>query len=58
VSFENEEGSDYGGVTREWLSLLNKNLFNPDFGLFMSPDDLHLQPSILSNVVVSSNRVY
>jgi len=42
VSFENEEGSDYGGVTREWLSLLNKNLFNPDYGLFTTPDDLHL----------------
>lgn len=25
---------DYGGLKREWLSLLNKEIFNPDFGLF------------------------
>ena len=34
ISFNNEEGSDYGGVTREWLSLLVKEIFDPDKCLF------------------------
>jgi hypothetical protein len=34
ISFNNEEGSDYGGVSREWLSLLLKDIFHPDNSLF------------------------
>ena len=30
ISFEGEEGSDYGGVTREWLSLLLKEVLGLD----------------------------
>ena len=36
IQFPGEEGIDYGGLTREWLALLNKSVFNPDFGLFQT----------------------
>ena len=34
ISFENEEAIDAGGVKREWLTLLSKELFNPNYMLF------------------------
>lgn len=34
ISFKGEDGIDYGGLTKEWLALLNKEVFNPDYGLF------------------------
>ena len=34
VSFENEEAVDAGGVKREWLTLLSKEMFNPNYMLF------------------------
>ena len=34
VNFENEEAVDEGGVKREWLTLLSKEMFNPNYMLF------------------------
>ncbi|XP_050684420.1 E3 ubiquitin-protein ligase SMURF1 [Leptidea sinapis] len=34
VKFRGEEGLDYGGVAREWLHLLGRELLNPHYGLF------------------------
>lgn len=34
IEFENEEGSDYGGLTSEWLSLISDEVFNPNYALF------------------------
>ena len=34
VNFENEEAVDLGGVKREWLTLLSKEMFNPNYMLF------------------------
>lgn len=34
IQFEGEIGLDYGGVSREWLTLLVKAIINPDLGLF------------------------
>ena len=34
VNFENEEAVDAGGVKREWLTLLSKEMFNPNYMLF------------------------
>ncbi|XP_065558110.1 E3 ubiquitin-protein ligase SMURF2-like [Artemia franciscana] len=34
VRFKGEEGLDYGGVAREWLHLLSKQMLNPAYGLF------------------------
>ena len=30
---------DYGGLRREWFELLCKELFHPDFGLFVQAED-------------------
>lgn len=52
ITFENEVGSDFGGLTREWLALLNKEIFNPDYGLFqLSANKTSYQPSSLSHCV-------
>ena len=34
VNFEGEEAIDAGGVKREWLTLLSKEMFNPNYMLF------------------------
>lgn len=34
VKFRGEEGLDYGGVAREWLYLLSREMLNPQYGLF------------------------
>ena len=34
VTFEGEEAIDAGGVKREWLTLLSKEMFNPNYMLF------------------------
>lgn len=40
VKFRGEEGLDYGGVAREWLHLLSREMLNPQYGLFQySRDD-------------------
>ena len=34
VSFNGEEGLDYGGPSREFFFLLSREVFNPYYGLF------------------------
>lgn len=52
IQYNNEEGIDYGGLTKEWLSLLGKDVFNPDFGLFkMAANKRSIQPSPFSFIV-------
>jgi E3 ubiquitin-protein ligase HUWE1 len=34
VVFTGEEGVDAGGVTREWYSVISREMFNPQFSLF------------------------
>ncbi|PIA16362.1 HECT-domain-containing protein [Coemansia reversa NRRL 1564] len=35
VKFRNEEGVDAGGVSREWFQVLARQMFNPNYALFM-----------------------
>ncbi|KAJ2827206.1 E3 ubiquitin-protein ligase tom1, partial [Coemansia erecta] len=35
VKFRDEEGVDAGGVSREWFQALARQMFNPDYALFM-----------------------
>lgn len=39
VKFKGEEGLDYGGVAREWLHLLSREMLNPQYGLFQYSGD-------------------
>ncbi|KAJ8978251.1 hypothetical protein NQ317_012607 [Molorchus minor] len=41
VKFRGEEGLDYGGVAREWLHLLSREMLNPYYGLFQYSRDDH-----------------
>lgn len=41
VKFKGEEGLDYGGVAREWLHLLSREMLNPHYGLFQYSRDDH-----------------
>ena len=38
INFIDENGSDYGGLTRDWFAELFKIIFNPVFGLFKASD--------------------
>ncbi|KAK9477676.1 hypothetical protein V1514DRAFT_320803 [Lipomyces japonicus] len=35
IRFHGEEGVDAGGVTREWFQVLSRQMFNPDYALFI-----------------------
>lgn len=35
ISFTGEPGLDMGGLTKEWFQLLIKNIFEPDYGMFV-----------------------
>ncbi|KAI9202105.1 E3 ubiquitin-protein ligase/Putative upstream regulatory element binding protein [Polychytrium aggregatum] len=52
VRFKDEEGVDAGGVTREWFSVLARQMFNPDYALFKSSavDRVTYQPNRSSGV--------
>lgn len=34
IQFENEDGIDAGGPTLEWINLVMKEVFDPNYGLF------------------------
>lgn len=52
INFEDELGSDYGVITKEWLELVTKELLNIDMGLFTYSNGDHttLRPHIKSDV--------
>ncbi len=51
VKFQGEEGVDAGGVTREWFSILAKEIFNENYALFIAASDgTTFQPNPLSGV--------
>lgn len=51
VQFVGEEGLDAGGLTREWYGLLAREMFNPNYALFIpSANGATFQPNPLSFV--------
>lgn len=61
VKFRGEEGLDYGGVAREWLYLLSREMLNPQYGLFQysREDNYTLQINPDSSVnPVSDNTLW
>ncbi|TNY21652.1 Proteophosphoglycan ppg4 [Rhodotorula diobovata] len=42
VKWEDEEGIDAGGLRKEWFLLLCRQLFDPQFGMFVSDDESNL----------------
>ena len=51
VTFVDEEGVDGGGLTREWLALLTREIFKPQYALFVRSTEggLAFQPNPQSN---------
>ena len=46
VTFRNEEGVDAGGLSREFFGILAKEMFNPNYALFVSTEDgITFQPN-------------
>jgi E3 ubiquitin-protein ligase HUWE1 len=51
VNFQNEDGVDAGGLTREWYLVLSREIFNPNYCLFLAAGDgVTFQPNPLSNI--------
>lgn len=51
VSFHGEDGMDAGGLTREWYTVLSREIFNPDYALFTTAGDtVTFQPNPFSKV--------
>ena len=51
ISFDQEEGLDGGGITKEWCLLLSKEIFNSDYGLFVTgPKGVAYQPNPNSSI--------
>merc|ERR1719446_1163130 len=53
VQFQGEEGIDAGGVGKEWYSALAKEIFNPNYALFVQAGGkaCTYHPNIMSGVV-------
>ncbi|CAG9335559.1 unnamed protein product [Blepharisma stoltei] len=51
VQFIGEEGLDAGGLTREWYTLLAREMFNPNYALFIpSANAVAFQPNSMSYI--------
>lgn len=52
IRFHGEEGVDAGGVTREWFQVLARQMFDPNYALFIpvSSDRTTFHPNKLSDV--------
>ena len=45
---QGEEGIDAGGLTREWYTILAREIFNPNIALFeISPSGRDVQPALI-----------
>lgn len=52
IRFLGEEGVDAGGVSREWFQVLSRQMFNPDYALFIpvASDRTTFHPNKLSKI--------
>ena len=51
VTFHGEEGMDAGGLTREWYSVLAREIFNANYALFTATSDsVTFQPNAQSYI--------
>jgi len=52
IRFHGEEGVDAGGVTREWFQVIARQMFNPDYALFVpvASDRTTFHPNRLSSI--------
>mmetsp|Transcript_18279 Transcript_18279/g.44004 ORF Transcript_18279/g.44004 Transcript_18279/m.44004 type:complete len:2525 (-) Transcript_18279:72-7646(-) len=59
ITFQNEEGVDAGGLSREFFAILAKEMFNPNYALFMSTEDgCTFQPNPNSSINPDDMRYF
>jgi len=59
ITFVDEEGVDAGGLSREFFAILAKEMFNPNYALFMSTEDgCTFQPNPNSNINLDHLRYF
>lgn len=60
ISFQGEDGLDYGGLSREWFSLISNEIFNPYYGLFeySASDNYTLQINPSSELCIEHHLQY
>lgn len=59
ISFQGEDGVDAGGLTREWYTVLAREMFNPNYALFTATSDgVTFQPNTNSAVVHTFHLIY
>lgn len=52
ITFKGESGVDAGGLTREWYQVLSRQMFNPDYALFLpvASDKTTFHPNRTSSI--------
>ncbi|KAH1003162.1 hypothetical protein HUJ05_011102 [Dendroctonus ponderosae] len=56
IVWDNEEGLDYGGPSREFFFLLSRELFNPYYGLFeYSANDTYTVQELRSSIAIADD---
>ena len=59
ISFVEEEGADQGGLTREFLTCLGKEIFDPQKGLFvLTSNKVTIQPSPWSIYIPDFENIF
>jgi len=59
ITFAEEEGVDAGGLSREFFAILAKEMFNPNYALFMSTEDgCTFQPNPNSTINPDDKRYF
>ena len=59
IAFVDEEGIDAGGLSREFFAILAKEMFNPNYALFMSTEDgSTFQPNPNSSINLDHLRYF
>merc|ERR1712161_27302 len=59
ITFRNEQGVDAGGLSREFFGILAKEIFNPNYALFMSTEDgCTFQPNPNSSINPDDMRYF
>jgi hypothetical protein len=59
ITFVDEEGVDAGGLSREFFAILAKEMFNPNYALFMSTEDgCTFQPNPNSSINLDHLRYF
>lgn len=58
IDFSGEGGLDYGGLAREWFSLLSREIFHPTLGMFEYSSESDYTLRINNNSAIEPDHLY